>query len=352
MLAASAASSRGRWRWVAIVAALVIGALLVATAGVVIGRVTAHGPNLIVLPGPVVEDAANAEALETSGLHTPTAIFTAASDLDDTRTTASGYRLTRSGLDGTSVAAGLAAVFGLADPVVRSTGGWTVGTDTAALSLTVVDDPQLSWSFTDPIAAGSATGGPLPDPAAARQVAMALLADAGVALDSVDWRTSRFDDHLEVTAAQVVDGFGTGLQWSVGFGRDGTIIYASGFAADIVEVPGYEVVGAATAVRRAALPTWALVGPTPVSTASQPPIALSPDSSRQGPDRRPALQIDVASVVVIDATLEVAQFWQPDGDLLILPAYRLVGDDGTQWTLIAVTGDYVDFVDQPYSASP
>ena len=42
------------------------------------------------------------------------------------------------------------------------------------------------------------------------------------------------------------------------------------------------------------------------------------------------------------------QFRQPDGALLVLPAYELTGDDGSRWTLIAVTGDYVDFVDQPF----
>jgi hypothetical protein len=63
--------------------------------------------------------------------------------------------------------------------------------------------------------------------------------------------------------------------------------------------------------------------------------------------------VPVADVVVTGAELALAQFWQADGDLLILPAYRLTGEDGSQWSLIGVSGDDVHFVDVPYpSVSP
>ena len=59
----------------------------------------------------------------------------------------------------------------------------------------------------------------------------------------------------------------------------------------------------------------------------------------------------MSGIVVTGAELGLAQFWQPDGDLLILPAYRLTGDDGSDWSLIAVTGQDVSFVDVPYPSA-
>ena len=366
---ATAASARPRfgWRRVSMLALVVLAVVAAAVGGVLVGRSTAPGPNIVVLPGPVVQEAPGVDPLSTSGVIepdrllvdgvpvTPPAVFTAAADLDDAATTASGYRLTRSGLDGAEVAAGLAAVFGVDGSVVPTDSGWTVsGADTAAATLTVSDDPELSWTFTDPAATEAAQGGVSISPRRAKEVASALLADVGVDLDSVDWQSNRFDDHLSVTATQIVDGLRSSLFWQVNFGQNDAVVSASGFAAEFVEVPGYEVVGAATAVRRSALPTWSLLGPTPVVSSTNATAAVTSDLpvEKLGPDDRPALQVGVSSIVVVDATLGLAQFWQPDGGLLALPAYRLVGDDGTQWTVIAVTGDYVDFVDQPYPGLP
>ncbi|MDI1288620.1 MAG: hypothetical protein PSX37_01545, partial [bacterium] len=212
----------------------------------------------------------------------------------------------------------------------------------------------LSWTFTDPAATEEAQGGVSISPRRAKDVASALLADVGVDLESVDWQSNRFDDNLSVTATEIVGGLRSSLFWQVNFGQNDAVVSASGFAAEFVEVPGYAVVGAATAVRRAGLPTWSLLGPTPVVSTSTATAATTSDLplEKAGPEDRPALQVGVSSIVVVDATLGLAQFWQPDGGLLVLPAYQLVGDDGTLWTVIAVTGDYVDFVDQPYPGLP
>ena len=77
---------------------------------------------------------------------------------------------------------------------------------------------------------------------------------------------------------------------------------------------------------------------------SSPPLP-APGAGEGG---RPTLQVPVSGIVVTEAALGLAQFRHPDGALLVLPAYELTGDDGSRWTLIAVTGDYVDFVDQPF----
>ena len=50
------------------------------------------------------------------------------------------------------------------------------------------------------------------------------------------------------------------------------------------------------------------------------------------------------------ADLGVAQYWQPDGSLLILPAYVITASDGSRWSVLAIDGSYVDFV--PTDPSP
>jgi len=160
----------------------------------------------------------------------------------------------------------------------------------------------------------------------------------------VDWRVDRFDTSLAITATQLLNDERTSLEWQVSFGQKDAVVSASGFAAELIEVPNYSVVGAATAVRRAALPTWSLIGPTPSAPTSP---ALGAEDAAGSSDEA-SLRVDVSSIVITDADLDLAEFHQPDGAVLILPAYHLTGDDGTLWTLIAVTGDYVNFVDVPF----
>ena len=56
----------------------------------------------------------------------------------------------------------------------------------------------------------------------------------------------------------------------------------------------------------------------------------------------------MTGVTVTDATLGLAQYWQPDGGVLMLPSYLLTASDGSQWSLLAVEDDYVTFDERPY----
>lgn len=366
------APARGTGR--AVVLGLLAAAVLVAAvAGAfVVGRQTAPGPRIVVAPGPVVEESPAASSLPVSGvvpsngptrpsLQVPTvsspspAIFSPAVDLADTPGVASGYRLTRGQVDGDSFARSLAGTFGVTGDVGRTLTGWQVGdpSDAASSSLVVTDNPLVTWQFADRAAAADSSVGVAVPAQQALEVATALLGSLGVDVAAVDMQVDRFADRTRVTAWQKVNGARTQLSWTVGLGRAGAVVSASGFAAGLVEIPGYPVVGAATAVRRASLPTWAVLGPRTLDAAqssAEPTPSARPTLNASG---RPALRVPMSDVVVTGAELALAQFWQPDGDLLILPAYRLTGDDGSQWSLIAVTGDDVSFIDVPYpSATP
>ena len=366
-----APARRSRRSWVLGVAAVV--ALVVAIgAGFLIGRSTAPGPAIVVAAGPVVEESPAASTLPVSGVlpsAAPTrpglqvsvgarmpAVFSPAEGLADTAGVASGYRLTRGQVDGATLSRTLADAFGVAGDVGETSSGWQVGepSDATSSSVTVHDDPLLTWEFADKTAADVSAQGASVPPKVARDVATSLLGGLGVDVGSIDWQVDRFAGLTRVTAWQTVKGARTQLSWVVDVGKDGAIVNASGFAAGLVEVPGYPVVGAATAVRRAALPTWSALGPTPVDggllTNATPSASAA---ATLNASKRPALRVPMADVVVTAADLGLAEFWQPDGDLLILPAYRLTGDDQSSWSLIAVTGIDVHFIDVTYpSATP
>jgi hypothetical protein len=150
-----------------------------------------------------------------------------------------------------------------------------------------------------------------------------------------------------VTAWQLVAGSRTQLSWTIGFDPAGAIVQASGFSAGFEEVPAYPVVGAATAVTRSALPGWSAIGPTLIRAPEASDVP-SPSASPSGsaPDL-PSLTVPVSDVVISGAELGLAQYWQSDGTLLVLPAYVLTGEDGSTWSLLAVGDDYVRFVDVP-----
>ena len=60
---------------------------------------------------------------------------------------------------------------------------------------------------------------------------------------------------------------------------------------------------------------------------------------------KPALVAGVQVLTADRAELGLAQFWQPDGSLLILPSYVITTNDDRKWTLLAVTNAYIDVRD-------
>ena len=361
------AAPRRRGRRTLLALGVVVAVVVAGAAGVIIGRSTAPGPDVIVTGGPVLEESPGVPQLpvgvpSASPSPTPTSAPTLAviggSDgqspvtltpvdgLADVASTASGYRLVNTGISRGQVAGVLASVFGVTGSPEANGDRWTVGSASSSI-LTVSDDALVSWEFEDPAAREQPAVGPPMAADRAITLASSLLGDIGVDTGSLDWQVDRYSGMTLVTAWQLVAGARTQLSWTIGFDPAGAIVQASGFSAGFEEVPSYPVVGAATAVNRAALPGWSSVGPTLIR-APEASDAPSPSPS-QSPSTlpRPVLAIPVSDVTVSGAELGLAQYWQSDGGLLVLPAYVLTGEDGSTWSLLAVGDDYVQFVDIP-----
>jgi hypothetical protein len=311
-------------------------------------------------------------------------------ELSDAPRSAPGYRLDATGIDLEALARQIGAAFGTSGEPTEQDYGWTVGsTDGSGPSIWVGDDATVSWSYSDPTQdpwscgvvaepapadpqiepdSGAATSpGSAPEPCepvvapigerdALRQ-ARKILSTLGVSdqpVDGVDveWETGGDDYTTWATAWQRVEGQRTQLSWSFTFaGQD--VAWANGFAAGLEQIPSYPVVGARTAVTRSSDPRFSAFGPTPLDYGGVVPLAEARDDAAVTSDEGPGVpqgdprrvQVWWDPMTAVSAEPSLAQYWQPDGTLLILPAYRVTtADDRGTWAIIAVAETAVDFI--------
>ncbi|MFZ9986567.1 MAG: hypothetical protein ACO3ID_03135 [Candidatus Nanopelagicales bacterium] len=309
-------------------------------------------------------------------------------NLSDEAGTAPGYRLDSADIDIRALAKRLAESFDVSGEPTRQDYGWTVGSlDGTGPSIWIGDDATVSWSYSDPSQdpwscgvieepqpvdpdSGGSTDASAGEPCTpevapmgqreALREARRILSGLGVADQSVDgvdveWETGGDDYTTWVTAWQRVDGQRTQLSWSFTFaGED--VAWANGFAAGLEQVPSYPIVGARTAVTRSSDPKFSAFGPTPLDYGIAVPLAEAREDATtsasatsesspapSGDPRR--VQVWWDPMVAVSAERSLAQYWQPDGTLLILPAYRVTtADDRGTWAIIAVAETAIDFI--------
>ena len=61
------------------------------------------------------------------------------------------------------------------------------------------------------------------------------------------------------------------------------------------------------------------------------------------PSAGTSLAWPVNDVEIVDARLGLASQWQPDGSVLVVPAYEFTDADGGTWSVIAVADEKLDF---------
>ena len=311
-----------------------------------------------------------------------------------------GYRLSSDGVNPIALARQLAAAFGVKGEPREQDGSVIVGPDDGSGPMIwVSNDSMVSWSYSDPTKnpwncgvvpepapaeSSSDTGGsvvaeppaecapaekPMSEQEALR-AARKLLAAAGVTEDpaagiDIEWEAGSDEVTAWATAWQRVDGNRTQLSWSFTFGAKSPL-WANGFAAGLEPVPAYQVVGAYTAVARSQDPRYAAFGPTPLDYGGVVPMAetrggavssdgvvsgggtvASDESASPKPASDPTkVQVWWDPITVTGAEPTLAQYWQPDGTLLLLPAYKLTtADDRGTWAVIAVGDSAITWID-------
>jgi len=301
--------------------------------------IMAVGPLPVPAPGTVIVTTARVPAA------TWPVVLTASTPLPDDGGTAPGYRLVNQNISGAQVASVLASTFGVVGSVTQTASGWEIGSPDEP-HVVVTSDPLFSWTYEDPAALSLI---PIAAPYAATDAistATQVLSGIGVDISTVEYQLDETDGRTGVSAWQLVDEQRTQLGWRLVFESDGTVLKASGFSSGLEAVPDYPIVGAASAVTRSQQSPWTALPASPITgPADGMAEPVTPATTAAGV---PTVQLSLSAVDVVSAELGLAQYWQADGSILLLPSWILTGADGSTWSLLAVAEPAVSFADQPY----
>ena len=284
------------------------------------------------------------------------------SGLAATEGTAPGYAFDARAASNAETVTALAAALGIEGTAVLKDGSWSVGPqDGTAPYLSVGLDGMLSFSYWNPLvdpwkcAEGSdvsvpcAPTGDLPTEDAAIEALQSLIESVGRDPNSFEF-TSETSEGAVTRMAQawpVVDGQRIDQAWSLELAGAG-VFSAWGALADIVPLGDYDIVSEQEGFERLSDPRFgAQMNYIPLAVreeaAATPEEWVPPTEPPATPTERTSLSWPVNDVDIVSARLGLASQWQPDGSVLIVPAYEFTDADGGTWSVIAVADSMLDF---------
>ncbi|MFB6611895.1 hypothetical protein ACFCVO_16320 [Agromyces sp. NPDC056379] len=271
--------------------------------------------------------------------------------------------------------AALAAALGVEGAPELKDGSWTVGPqDGSGPALYVSLDGTLGFSYSDPGInpwnCGPAVIEPaipdgevipempvceppvadLPSEAAAIDALRSLITAAGRDADAFEYTSETWEGAVTrmAQAWPVVDGQRIDRAWSLELSKAG-VVNASGALADLVTIGDYDVVSEQEGFERlsdprfgaqmTAIPFAAADAPTDLMTEEWVPPTEPPATPTAGS----SVSWPVNDVKIVSARLGLSSQWQPDGSVLVVPAYEFTDADGVTWSVIAVTESKLDF---------
>jgi hypothetical protein len=251
----------------------------------------------------------------------------------------------------------LAAALGIGLPAELRDGSWVAGPqDGSAPSLSVSLDGMLSFYFQNPqlnpwkCEADSAcepTGQPPSEDAAIGALRALLVANGrDPAAFEFTSQVSEGSPTRTVAAKPVIDGQQVDQGWSLEM-AEGGVVSANGALADVVALGTYPVVSAQEGFERLSDPRFG-------GAATTLPIALRDQASTTeewvAPTEPPATPVagtsvswPVNKVEIVSARLGLTTQWQPDGSVLVVPAYAFTDAEGGTWSVLAVAESKLDF---------
>ena len=370
---------RRRPRWIAI-AAVAASVAIVGAAGFGLG-VTAGGTNLaggtsappISLqtggsPGGIAEDGS--EPAVGGGVDSQVRSDStypygsgrnhfSASGLSTSDGTAPAYAFDPSVSLSAATVTALATALGIASPPEQTDGAWIAGPqDGSAPSLWVYPDGVLSFSYQDPqnnpwLCAKTGENcdqvGEAPSEETAIGALRALIVAAGRDPGTFEFTSHMWEEDSPVRTAEarlVVDGQSIDRAWSMDVAEAG-VVNVNGVLADVVGLGDYPVVSQREGFERLSDPRFgAVMAILPyvieaqVSASGEP---LAPGTPPTTPSPGTSIPWPVNDIEIVSARLGLASQWQPDGSVLVVPAYEFTDADGQTWSVIAVADSKLDF---------
>ncbi len=248
-------------------------------------------------------------------------------------------------------------------------GAWTVGPqDGTAPYLFVGLDGTLSFYYSNPlinpwqcVEVGKDVAAPceptadvpsedaLPTEDAAIDALRSIIASVGRDPEAFEFTSETWEGAVTRTAQAwpVVDGQRIDQAWSLELTAAG-VFSVSGALADIVALGDYAVVSEQEGFDRLSDPRFgAQMTNMPIALREQPTIAaeewVPPTEPPATPTAGMSLSWPVNEVEIVSARLGLASQWQPDGSVLVVPAYEFTDAEGGTWSVIAVADSMLDF---------
>ncbi|RZU65860.1 hypothetical protein EV379_2198 [Microterricola gilva] len=260
-----------------------------------------------------------------------------------------------------SVAA-LGAALGIEGTPVLKDGSWQLGPqDGTAPYLSVGLDGTLGFYFNDPLinpwqcadaAESCAPPADLPGADAAIDALRSLITSVGRDPASFEYTSETWEGSFTrpAQAWPVVNGQRLDQSWNLELTSSG-VVNASGSLADIVALGDYPIVSEQEAFERLSDPRFgaqmtampiAFRGPQAATSTEWVPPTEPPATPGAGT----TVSWPVNEVEIVSARLGLSSQWQPDGSVLVVPAYEFTDADGGTWSVIAVADSMLDFASE------
>ena len=292
------------------------------------------------------------------------------SGLATTEGTALAYAFDARAASNADTVAALAGALGIEGAAELKDGGWKVGPqDGTAPSIYVGLDGTLSFSYSNPLidpwqcfegiedkdGAGCEPTGELPSEDAAIDALRSLIASVGRDPATFEFTSETWEGAVtrNAQAWPVVDGQRLDQAWSLEL-TDAGVFTAYGALADIVALGDYAVVSEQEGFERLSDPRFgAQMTILPIALREQSAIApdewaapdewVPPTEPPATPTEGTSLSWPVNEVEIVSARLGLTSQWQPDGSVLVVPAYEFTDAEGGTWSVIAVADSMLDF---------
>lgn len=285
------------------------------------------------------------------------------SGLSTTEGTARGFAFDARAASNEETVSELAAALGVEGVPVLQNGMWLVGSqDGTGPNLSVGLDGMLSFSYsnsqinpwqcmegTDVVGPCEPTGD-LPSEEAAIDALRSLIASTGRDPEAFEYASDTWKGSATrmAQAWPVVDGQRNDQPWTLELTTDG-VFMAYGSLAELVELGEYDIVSEQEAFERlsdprfgAQMTNWPIALRDQAATAT-PEEWVAPTEPPAAPKPGTSLSWPVNDVEIVSARLGLSSQWQPDGSVLVVPAYEFTDAAGGTWSVIAVAESMLDF---------
>ncbi|MDQ0575993.1 hypothetical protein [Agromyces albus] len=281
-----------------------------------------------------------------------------ASGLSTSEGTAVAYGFDARAASAAGTIAALAAALGVEGTPELANGSWTAGPqDGTGPALGVSLDGTLGFWYSDPriapwqCADGTETcepSGQVPSEQAAIDALRSLLASTGRDPSAYEFTSETWEGAVTRSAQAwpVRDGQRIDQAWTVELSNDG-MFSAAGALAELVPLGGYPVVSEQEAFDRLSDPRFgAQMTTLPIAMQDAPATTdewVPPTEPPAAPTPGAEVSWTVNDVEIVEARLGLASQWQPDGSVVVVPAYEFTDADGGTWSVIAVADAKLDF---------